>query len=70
MSILNCVAPANLSELPQGLTEVFLDNIQDNLNIIEKYPLHSDFSANASSKMQADKEWSQVFDLGDCALIW
>ena len=40
MSNLTSVKPANLSELPAGLTEVFLDNLGDNFNEVARYPLH------------------------------
>ena len=44
MSNLNKVEPAKLSELPGGLTEVFLDDLADNQNDINRFPLSPEHS--------------------------
>ena len=70
MSTLNKVEPVKLSELPGGLTEVFLDNINDDQNEIKKYPLAPEFTHLNLDQANSSKEWSQVFDLGDATLVW
>lgn len=63
--------PANLSELPTGLMEVFLDNLGDNFNEVARFPLSPEYDHLAyDNAARSEKEWSQVFDLGDTALIW
>ena len=44
MSIINKFEPKCLSELPGGLTEVYLDSLTDNKNEVERYPMSPEFS--------------------------
>lgn len=39
MSVLTSVEPADLSELPSGMTEVFVDNLSDNMNEIARFSM-------------------------------
>ena len=70
MSIVSKFEPQCLSELPGGLTEVYLDGLADDQNEIERYPMSPEFSHLAFQDANAGKEWSQVFDLGDVVLVW
>ena len=70
MSNLSTSEANKLSDLPGGLTEVYLDNMADNQNDIERYPLSPEFNPLSFEGTQTDKEWSQVFDLGDAVLVW
>ena len=70
MSIIGAYKPEKLTDLPGGLTEVYLDNLAGEHNLIKKFPLapaHSHLSFESGGAL--DKEWSQVFDLGDTQLI-
>ena len=55
MSTLNKVEPVKLSELPGGLTEVFLDNINDDQNEIKRYPLAPEFTHLNLDQANSDK---------------
>ena len=71
MSVLTSVEPADLSELPSGMTEVFVDNLSDNMNEIVRFKMHPEYDHLARSDLaRRDTEWSQIFDLGDTTLIW
>ena len=61
-----------LSELPGGMTEVYMDSMADDVvgNDIVHFNLVDEFSHLAYEKAQTDKEWSQVFDLDDAVLVW
>ena len=59
MSNLTSVKPANLSELPTGLTEVFVDNLHENRNEVARFALHPEYDKLAQDYYAAtDKEWS------------
>jgi len=58
MSVLTSVEPASLNELPSGLTEVYLDNLQDTINEVAKFPLHPDYVHLAhAGGSPANQEW-------------
>lgn len=61
-----------LSDLPTGLTEVYLDSISDSGNLIKKFALAPGFEHLAMPGTdQSDKEWCQILDLSNGSqLVW
>ena len=58
----------SLGDFENGYSEVYLQKTEETHNIVWKEELLPQYQHLAHSS--TDKEWSQIFDLGDTVCVW